>query len=34
MARKSRLFDRYGEPGDKLRDLVQMLGIMRFNGLR
>ncbi len=29
-----RLFDRHGEPGDQPRDLVQMLGIMLFNGLR
>ena len=34
MARESRLFDRHGEPGDQPRDLVQMLGIMNFNGLR
>ena len=34
MARESRLFDRHGEPGDQPRDLVEMLGIMRFNGLR
>jgi hypothetical protein len=31
---ESRLFDRYGEPGDQPRDFIQMLGIMRFNGLR
>jgi hypothetical protein len=31
---ESRLFDRHGEPGDQPRDLIQMPGIMRFNGLR
>jgi hypothetical protein len=31
---ESRLFDRHGEPGDQPRDLIQMLGLMRFNGLR
>jgi hypothetical protein len=31
---ESRLLDRHGEPGDQPRDLVQMFGIMRFNGLR
>jgi hypothetical protein len=31
---ESRLFDRHGEPGDQPRDLIQVLGIMRFNGLR
>ena len=34
MARKSRLFNRHGEPGDQPRDLIQMLGIVFFNGLR
>src|SRR4030095_11688512 len=29
-----RLLDRHGEPGDQPRDLIQMLDIMRFNGLR
>ena len=32
--RESRLLDRHGEPGDQPRDLIQMPGIMRFNGLR
>src|SRR6185369_13547175 len=36
---ESRLLDRHGEPGDQLRDFIQMfgirmVGIMRFNGLR
>ena len=31
---ESRLFDRHGEPADQPRDLIQMLGIMLFNGLR
>jgi hypothetical protein len=31
--RESRLLDRHGEPGDQPRDLIQMPGIMRFNGL-
>ena len=32
--RESRLLDRHGEPGDQPRDLIQMLRIMLFNGLR
>ena len=32
--RESRLLDRHGEPGNQPRDLIQMLGIMLFNGLR
>jgi hypothetical protein len=28
------LLDRHGKPGDQPRDFVQMLGIVRFNGLR
>ena len=34
MARKSLLLDRHSEPGDQSRDLIQMLGIMLFNGAR
>src|SRR5437879_6700331 len=34
VALESRLFDRHGEPGDQPRDFIQVLGIMRFNGLR
>ena len=34
VARESCLLDRHGEPGDQSRDFIQMLGIMRFNGLR
>jgi hypothetical protein len=34
VARKSLLLDRHGEPGDQPRDFIQVLGIMRFNGLR
>src|SRR5437868_15460596 len=33
-ARESRLLDRHGEAGDQPRDLIQVLGIMFFNGLR
>jgi hypothetical protein len=32
--RESRLLDRHGEPGNQLRDLIQMPGIVRFNGFR
>jgi hypothetical protein len=31
---ESRLFDRHGEPGDQPSDFIQVLGIVRFNGLR
>src|SRR6266404_8132965 len=34
VAKESRLLDRHGEPGDQPRNLIEMLGIMRFNGLR
>src|SRR6266850_6405753 len=34
VARESLLLDRHGEPGDQPRDFIQVLGIMRFNGLR
>jgi hypothetical protein len=34
VARESLLLDRHGEPGDQPRDLIQMFGIMLFNGPR